>query len=86
MHVMTYNFLRGLSNLVGVVGVILQLTAYYLLSINRLSSQAFLYSFYNMMGALLILFSLYFQWNMASALVEAVWFLISLKMVLRKLR
>ena len=83
---MIYSFLRSISNFVGIIGVVLQLAAYYLLSINRLSSQAFIYSLFNMLGALLILFSLYFHWNMASALVEFVWFFISLKMVLRKLR
>ena len=74
------------ADTVGIFGVIVLLIAYYLLSIDKLSSQTFKYQLANLFGALCILFSLMFNWNTASVMIEAAWVAISLIGIVRILR
>jgi uncharacterized membrane protein len=67
-----------ISDTVGIIGVILLLIAYYLLSTNRMSSQSLTYQLYNLIGAALIMYSLMFHWNTASVLIETAWIIISM--------
>jgi len=62
---------------VGVIGVALMLLAYFLLQIGKIASTSFSYSCLNCIAALMILFSLFFDWNLPSAIVEGCWALIS---------
>nr|VFJ88588.1 MAG: hypothetical protein BECKH772A_GA0070896_100109 [Candidatus Kentron sp. H]VFJ90684.1 MAG: hypothetical protein BECKH772B_GA0070898_100119 [Candidatus Kentron sp. H]VFJ96847.1 MAG: hypothetical protein BECKH772C_GA0070978_100099 [Candidatus Kentron sp. H] len=62
---------------IGVLGVVLMLTAYFLLQIGKIASTSFSYSFLNCLAALMILFSLFFDWNLPSVIIEACWVLIS---------
>jgi hypothetical protein len=66
------------SDALGVLGVILILIPYILLQLGKIDSKDFLYSFINALGAFLILFSLFYDWNLASFLVESFWLIISL--------
>ena len=72
-------FLSTYSNAIGIFGVGLVLLAYYLLMSNHVSSAHATYSLLNLAGAILILVSLYFHWNLASVIIEIAWILISLK-------
>lgn len=67
-----------LSDVVGIIGVVLVLIAYYLLQANRLTASNTRYLQMNVIGSLLILFSLFFNWNTSAVLIEIMWFLISL--------
>lgn len=73
-----HHFLLILANPIGILGVIILLIAYLLLSLGRWSSDSITYQVYNLLGAVFILYSLYFYWNLASALIEAAWVVISL--------
>lgn len=73
----TYAMMEQWSDLVGIGGVILTLVAYYLLSINRLLSTSFIYVWFNLLGSMMLMFSLLFHWNLASALIEIAWITIS---------
>ena len=66
-----------ISNGVGLVGVSLVVLAYLFLQTGYWKVERFLYSFTNLVGAVLILFSLYFHWNLASVVIEFVWIAIS---------
>lgn len=66
------------ADTVGIIGVIFLLLAYFLLSTNKISSQSLSYQLYNLFGASLILFSLFFSWNLSAALIEVAWIIISL--------
>ena len=66
------------SNHIGIVGVLLTLLGYFLLNINKLSSRDLSYLLLNLIGSSLVLFSLYFHWNLSSVLIEGAWVLISL--------
>ena len=65
-------------DLVGFIGVLLIVVAYLLLQLDKLPSSSPRYSLLNAGGALLILVSLIFAFNLSAFIVEAFWFLISL--------
>lgn len=61
----------------GLVGVAAILAAYALLQAGRLRADRALYSALNAAGAGLILFSLVFDFNLPSAVIETVWLALS---------
>lgn len=63
---------------VGNVGVFLLLAAYLLLQLNKLSSNQLSYSILNAVGAIFILISLIFEFNLSAFAIEFFWLLISL--------
>lgn len=65
-------------NLIGIAGVVLIVTAYFLLQINQLTVAHSLYSLLNALGAVFILISLYFYWNLPSAIIEVIWLIVSI--------
>jgi hypothetical protein len=79
---MTY----GLLDFVGIIGAVLLMTAYLLLQLNKLQSNGLAYSLLNAIGALLIVFSLLANFNLAAFLIEVFWVLISLLGIIRYLR
>ena len=72
----TMNF--HLFDLAGFIGVVLIIVAYLLLQLEKLPSSSPKYSLFNAAGALLIMVSLIFAFNLSAFIVEAFWFLISL--------
>jgi len=67
-----------IGNIVGVIGVILCLVAFLLLQMGRLHATKPVYSWLNLFGALGIIYSLFFEFNLSSFLIEFSWVLISL--------
>jgi hypothetical protein len=65
-------------DLLGTIGVGLIIVSYFLLQLERLKSDQIAYSLLNAVGALLILISLYYNFNFPSFIVEFFWLLISL--------
>jgi fucose 4-O-acetylase-like acetyltransferase len=65
-------------DLAGFIGVLLIIIAYLLLQLDKLPSSSPSYSLLNAAGALLIIFSLIFKFNLPAFVIEAFWFLISL--------
>ena len=72
----TMNF--HLFDLAGFIGVLLIVVAYLLLQLEKLPSSSPRYSLLNAGGALLIIVSLIFAFNLSAFIMEAFWFLISL--------
>ena len=71
------------ANPVGLIGVFLILVAYFLLSTGRWISHSIKFQLLNFVGAWMILYSLYFHWNLSSVVIEFAWILISLMGMLR---
>lgn len=71
------------ADFVGIIGVGFTLIAYFLLQIDKIHSTGRLYSILNVAGAILILYSLYFNWNTPAVIMETAWFLISLYGLIR---
>lgn len=71
---MTYEW----HDFIGNVGVLLILASYLLLQMQRLSSQGWVYSAANGLGALLVLISLTQEFNLSAFAMELVWLGISI--------
>lgn len=65
-------------DLVGNVGVLLMVIAYLLLQLEKMSSSALSYLLLNAVGAVLVIISLFFRFNLSAFLMEGFWLLISL--------
>lgn len=65
-------------DLVGNIGVFLVVLAFYLLQTERITSRDIRYSLLNLTGAILLLISLLFNWNLSSVIIELFWIGISL--------
>lgn len=63
---------------IGISGVMIVVTAYALLQFEKIDPKLFIYSFMNTIGSMMILFSLIYNWNLASFLIELFWILISI--------
>jgi multisubunit Na+/H+ antiporter MnhB subunit len=62
---------------IGLIGVVLILISYGLLQLEKIDPKAMSYSMLNFIGAVLILISLIFSFNLASFIIEIAWLLIS---------
>ena len=65
------------SDCVGFVGIAMIIGAYFFLQTERLRSDGLLYSVLNCVGALCVIVSLLFAFNLSAFLVEAFWVAIS---------
>ena len=65
-------------DVVGFIGVLLIVVAYLLLQLDKLPSSSPKYSLLNVGGALLIIVSLIFAFNLSAFIMEVFWLLISL--------
>ena len=63
---------------IGNIGIVFILGSYLLLQLERLQVSDPRYSAANAFGAALILYSLYFDFNLSAFVIEAAWLLISL--------
>jgi hypothetical protein len=74
MHNLDYSWF----DLVGNIGVLLMVIAYLLLQLEKLSSSALSYLLLNVVGAVMVIVSLMFRFNLSAFLMEAFWLVISL--------
>lgn len=71
---MSYNFFDFIGN----IGVLLILTTYFALQIGKITPNSILYSLLNAIGAVFVLISLYFKFNLSAFFIEFFWLLISI--------
>lgn len=64
-------------NILGIIGVLIILLAYFLLQIKKWLAESLLYLSTNLIGSLLIAFSLLSNWNLPAFILELLWALIS---------
>ena len=72
-----------IHNFVGFVGISLIIFAYLMLQLGRWSSDQLSYSIINLVGAAGVIFSLCFEMNLPSLVIEVFWCLISTIGILR---
>ena len=70
--------LANLPDFIGFIGVIITLIAYLLLQTRFFKVEDAAYSLANALGSLMILYSLYYHWNLSCVIIETFWFGISL--------
>ena len=63
---------------IGMIGVSIIVVTYFLLQIQKMVSTQLSYSLLNVIGSFMILYSLMFNWNLSSFIIEFFWILISL--------
>lgn len=63
---------------IGSIGATIIILAYIFLQFEKIESKNPLYSILNAVGAILIMFSLYFDFNFSAFIIEFFWLLISL--------
>lgn len=68
----------NIPDTIGILGVTLILISYALFQFEKIDPKGFYYSFLNLIGASLILYSLFYSWNLASVIIEVFWILISI--------
>lgn len=64
--------------MIGILGVLVIVIAYILMQIDRIDPKGFYFSLWNTLGAIMILVSLLYAWNLASFVMEVIWFSLSL--------
>jgi len=75
----------GWHDFIGNIGVAVIILSYLALQLERIDSRSYLYSTLNGAGAILVILSLMFEFNLSAFIVEAFWFLISLLGIIRRL-
>jgi len=67
-----------ISDVVGIFGVSLVIMAFFLTQLEKITTKSSTYLYSNFFGSLMLLFSLYYHWNLASVVIEMLWLLISI--------
>jgi hypothetical protein len=63
----------GIADAIGMLGTLLVLVAYYLLQLEYTDPRGLAYNMINFLGAVFLLVSLYFNFNLASVVMEVFW-------------
>lgn len=71
---------------IGLMGVTLIVSCYFLIQIGKINAVQPIYSILNMIGSILIIISLYSNFNLPSFIIEAFWILISIVGLIRALK
>lgn len=74
-----------IADVIGVVGVMFIIFAYFLLQAEKAKPNSWSYLLLNLIGAFLLLYSLFWTWNTASVVIEIFWIIISLYGIWRKI-
>ncbi|HTM63337.1 MAG TPA: hypothetical protein VL360_02400 [Gammaproteobacteria bacterium] len=75
-----------IPDIIGMSGVTLVLSAYGLLNLNKMSSDSYVYQLMNLIGSILLLISLCFNFNLSSVMIEVVWITFSVIGIIRVFR
>lgn len=78
--------INHIPDIIGLIGVVMVLIAFYLLNTHKVMVLDMSYQWLNFVGAVLILISLFYSWNLASVLIEIAWILISLLGIYRSMK
>jgi hypothetical protein len=73
-------------DVVGTLGVVIVLVAYFLLQTARLDGTSLAYSVINLVGAMLITVSLLYEFNFSAFVIEIFWMAISIYGIVRARR
>ncbi len=63
---------------IGFIGMALVIVAYFLLQINKYTIKSLQYQILNLVGAILLLISLFVHFNLGSFIIEIFWIIITL--------
>ena len=70
--------MANLANIIGMLGTSCVVGVYFLLQLNKVDAKSLTYNLVNLVGAILLLISLYVHFNLASFVIEIFWIAASL--------
>lgn len=73
-----FNNIYAFANFVGLIGVILILWAYFASQYGLWQPDHTLFLVFNLLGSILLIYSLLYHWNLSSFIIEIVWIAITL--------
>ena len=73
-------------NITGIIGVSLIIITYFLLQAGKMKGDDLLYPLINLVGAIMVLISLYRFYNLASVIIEVFWIIISIYGIFKALK
>jgi len=76
----------GWHDFIGNIGVAVIILCYLALQLERIDSRSFLFSTLNGIGAILVIISLMFEFNLSAFIIEAFWFQVSLIGIIRRFK
>lgn len=71
---------------IGIVGTLIQIGTYFLVSSGRMSSNDGAFYWWNLIGTSCIVASLYVQWNFPSLISQVLWIVVSIIGIVRTAR
>ncbi len=74
------------ADMIGIVGVVLIVGSYLLLQLSVMRETQIRFHFLNALGALMILYSLYFEFNFGAAVIEVFWAIVSIYGMIKCMR
>lgn len=72
-----------IPSIIGMVGAGMILLAYLLLQMGKMTTSGLWYTVVNLVGSLMILFSLFFDFNLPALFIEVVWITVSVVALVR---
>ncbi len=73
-----FDYMPLMPDILGILGVLIILAFYFLLQTGKSTPKSLSFSLGNLIGSILLLISLLYNWNLASVAIEIAWSLISL--------
>lgn len=78
--------MHTLADIIGLIGVAMIVIAYFLNQAGKMASDSLPFPTLNLVGAVMILVSLWWSWNLSSFVMECIWITISAVGIARILR
>lgn len=78
--------METLANIVGIAGSAVIIFAYFLLQKGSMKGDDWSYLWLNLVGASMLLYSLFWYWNTGTVIIEIFWIGISIYGMMRKIR
>lgn len=72
-----------IPSIIGMAGAGMILLAYLLLQMGKMTTEGLWYTVINLVGSLMILFSLFFDFNLPALFIEVVWITVSVVALVR---
>lgn len=76
----------AIFNIIGIIGVVQILLGYFLITRGTLTGENMSYHLLNLVGAIMLLISLMWAWNLPSVIIEFCWMAISLYGIIKILK
>ena len=76
----------SITDFIGMIGVAAVTYSYLLLHLGKVTRESNIYLASNSLGAILIMISLWYDWNLCEFIMEVIWLAISIFGIVKKMR